>query len=130
VRADDKSKIALQPDPAFTWTLTGGRVVAGDTPAGALTRAPGEAPGAYAITRGTFSYGPNYTLTFIDGVLAIQPLPAPALPPTVVAGQTTPGLPGMPAETADPSMTRTMIELAQNPACQLNSSGTLICGGF
>jgi len=85
VAADDQSKLQGAPDPALTYRLVQGNLV-GQDGLGALTRAPGEAPGSYRINATALS-NPNYQITAIDGQLAIvavdsQPAPAPApLPP-------------------------------------------------
>jgi uncharacterized repeat protein (TIGR02543 family) len=72
VRANDVSKFAGQSDPEFTWTLTAGELVGGDTLSGALEREAGEDVGTYAILQGTLSAGPNYDLTFLPGILTIE----------------------------------------------------------
>ena len=55
-----------------------GSLVAGDSVSGALGRDPGEAAGQYAITQGTLAAGPNYSITFENGVLTIAPAPQAA----------------------------------------------------
>lgn len=72
VRANDVSKFAGQSDPEFTWTLTAGEFVGGDTLSGALEREAGEDVGTYAILQGTLTAGPNYDLTFLPGILTIE----------------------------------------------------------
>ncbi|MFN6936085.1 MAG: YDG domain-containing protein, partial [Tsuneonella sp.] len=74
--ADDKEKYSRDPDPALTYTITLGSLVAGDQLSGALTRADGETPGKYAINQGSLSAGDNYTLTFTPGTLTISVDPA------------------------------------------------------
>ncbi|MBX3501562.1 MAG: filamentous hemagglutinin N-terminal domain-containing protein [Alphaproteobacteria bacterium] len=86
VTADSHTKVELLPDPAFTWQLTSGTVVFGDLPTGVLTRDPGDTPGTYAITQGSFTYGANYALTFVNGQLTITPRPTNPLP--AIAGGT------------------------------------------
>jgi len=71
VTADAKSKNVGALDPAFTYTITAGSLVAGDSIAGSLTRGAGEAVGTYAITQGTLSAGPNYVVTFVPANLTI-----------------------------------------------------------
>jgi len=79
VTADSLSKIYGDPDPALTFAVSG--LVLGETPGavltGALARAPGEtvAGGPYAITQGTLSANPNYSLTFVPGTFTITPAP-------------------------------------------------------
>ncbi len=62
VVADAKTKTQLSADPALTYKATG--LVAGDAISGRLVRASGEAPGSYAISKGTLSAGANYAMTF------------------------------------------------------------------
>lgn len=59
-----------QADPALTYTVTSGSVVAGETLQGALSRAAGEAVGNYAITQGTLTndLNPNYDISFTGNV--------------------------------------------------------------
>ena len=58
-------------DPVFTYTVTDGFLVHPDSFSGALSRAPGESAGLYAITIGTLAVnkvhaGDNYNLTFVS----------------------------------------------------------------
>ncbi|MCW3849493.1 YDG domain-containing protein [Sphingomonas sp. LB-2] len=76
VSADNKDKYRDDADPLLTFTISSGSLVAGDSFTGGLVRAPGEAPGSYAITIGSLSLGNNYTITFSPGVLTIQLNPA------------------------------------------------------
>ena len=62
-------------DPALTYQITVGTLVAGDAFAGSLTRAPGEDVGAYAIGQGTLSAGANYNITFVGADFAITAKP-------------------------------------------------------
>ena len=86
VRADDATRIAGQPDPAFTATYEG--FVLGQTPDtldGDLdirTPANAQSPaGLYTLTPGGQT-GRNYDIAWIDGTLAVQPArPQPPLPP-------------------------------------------------
>lgn len=74
--ADNKSKYYGASDPTFTVAITGGAVQGSDTASGSLTRAAGEAIGSYAITQGSYTYGSNYSETFVNGLLTIaQVLP-------------------------------------------------------
>jgi hypothetical protein len=144
VTADSLSKVELLPDPAFTWQLTSGTVVFGDLPTGALTRDPGESPGTYAITQGTFTFGTNYALTFVDGVLTITPRPTNPFPP--IAGGT-PGnggngvLAGLYSPTGGGTVRSGIFRdidesgavdseattSRNRAACLINAAGTLIC---
>ncbi|MDG2527911.1 MBG domain-containing protein [Caulobacter endophyticus] len=76
VTADLGSKPFGQPDPIFGYRITAGALVAGDAFTGALTRASGETPGGYAITRGTLALSANYELTFAGAVFTIQGVPS------------------------------------------------------
>ena len=61
-----------QPDPTFTYTVTG--LLNGDNTSiftGTLSRAPGENVGTYAITAGSLSAGGNYTLDYTGNTLTI-----------------------------------------------------------
>src|SRR5215216_3077628 len=73
VTADAQSKTYGAADPALTYTVTTGSLVAGDGFSGALTRAAGEtiAGSPYAIQRGTLTAGSNYDLTFVGANLTI-----------------------------------------------------------
>ncbi|MBB4840785.1 filamentous hemagglutinin family protein [Sphingomonas kyeonggiensis] len=71
VTVADMTKLLGQPDPAFTYAVTGGSVVSGDSFSGALARAAGEQVGRYAIGQGTLALSANYLLTVIPGTLAI-----------------------------------------------------------
>ncbi|KQY54925.1 hypothetical protein ASD14_01810 [Lysobacter sp. Root494] len=85
VTADPASKPEGEADPAFGYQVTTGSLVAGDSLAGALTRAPGEAPGAYAIGQGTLNASSNYQLTFVGSTLTITEVPVNPVP--VIAGR-------------------------------------------
>ncbi|MBN2449257.1 MAG: carboxypeptidase regulatory-like domain-containing protein [Lentisphaeria bacterium] len=71
VTADDREKTYGDPDPELTHTVVTGPL-AGDPFSGALSREPGEDVGAYAITRGTLTLGPNYALAVTPGTLTIH----------------------------------------------------------
>jgi len=61
-----------QPDPLFTYTVTG--LLNGDNTSiftGSLSRTPGENVGTYAISTGSLSAGGNYTLDFTANNLTI-----------------------------------------------------------
>ena len=57
--------------PAYTYTITSGSLVTGDSFSGALTRASGEAVGSYAITQNTLALSSNYTLTYVGANFTI-----------------------------------------------------------
>jgi hypothetical protein len=71
VTADAKSKTLGAADPALTYQVTSGSLVAGDSLSGGLTRDAGETVGAYTIRQGTLAAGDNYDLTFATGTLSI-----------------------------------------------------------
>jgi hypothetical protein len=73
VTADAESKIVGAADPVLTYHVTTGSLAAGDAFTGALTRAPGESVGTYAIQQGTLAVGSNYALTFVGANLTINP---------------------------------------------------------
>ncbi len=73
VAADPRTKVYGTADPALTYSVTSGSLVAGDSFSGGLDRAAGETVGTYAITRGSLSAGANYALTFTGANLAITP---------------------------------------------------------
>ena len=116
--------------------MTAGNVVFGDMPTGALTRVPGDGPGAYPITQGTFTYGSNYALAFVSGTLTIQPQPTTTPSPSVplspgirVVGVTPPGaadhkplldpLPAAPLEI--------LSAVLPQDSCAIRPEGTLAC---
>ncbi len=69
----DQSKVYGSTDPAFTYQLTSGSLVEGDSLSGSLTRQPGENVGVYAITQGTLTAGPNYAIVFAGANFTITP---------------------------------------------------------
>ena len=79
VSADATTKVAGAVDPPLTFVANGFQ--AGDTGAvvltGALTRAPGEAPGSYPISQGTLAANANYTIAFTGSTLVITAAPPP-----------------------------------------------------
>ena len=79
-----KSKEFGASDPIFTYSVTLGNLVFGDTFTGTLTRDSGETVGNYNIIQGTLSLGANYTITFVGSVFEIL-----GIVPTVVANTTT-----------------------------------------
>ena len=71
VAAQPKQKVVGATDPALTYVVTSGSLLAGDTFSGALVRDAGETVGVYAIRQGTLTAGPNYALTFTNSTLTI-----------------------------------------------------------
>src|SRR5262249_39794040 len=73
ITADVKSKPAGVGDPPLTYQITSGSLAAGDSFSGALSRAPGEGVGSYAISQGTLTPGGNYAVTYVGANLTINP---------------------------------------------------------
>jgi hypothetical protein len=69
-----QQKIYGDIDPlAFTYSITSGSLVFGDTFSGALSRASGEDVGTYAIGQNTLTLGSNYDLSFFAEDFSINP---------------------------------------------------------
>ncbi len=94
VSADPKTKIYGDGDPAFTYQITSGSLVSGDTMAGAPTRNAGENVGAHSIIQGTLVLSPNYVLTYQPANLTItaRAITATAYPEVKVYGAPDPAL--------------------------------------
>ena len=73
VTADSKTRIFGTPDPALTYQVTSGSLVAGDSFTGNLARVPGSTVGSYAISQGTLALSSNYVLSFIGSSFTITP---------------------------------------------------------
>ncbi|GAB2517888.1 YDG domain-containing protein [Lysobacter humi (ex Lee et al. 2017)] len=86
VTANPATKQQGAVDPALGYGLTQGSLVTGDSLAGALARAPGEAPGSYAIGQGTLSASANYQLTFVGSTLTITAAPVDPVDPIAGIG--------------------------------------------
>ena len=88
VTADDKARFVGQANPLFTYVLTSGSLVNGDTFSGTLgTLAGVSSPAAkYDITRSTLTLGANYTITYLPGILTVSGVPANDPVRQVVAG--------------------------------------------
>lgn len=92
IRIDNKTKVAGQPDPAFTFMTLG--LVNGDSAATVITGQPartgGESVGTTAITRGTLALSAagavNYTLPPWFGVVSGTLRIVPSAKPLVVTG--------------------------------------------
>ena len=68
ITPDSKTKVFGAADPALTWSLTVGSLVAGDSLTGGLTRVSagtvaGENVGSYDILIGSLTASPNYSIT-------------------------------------------------------------------
>lgn len=81
VQADNKQKTFGAPDPALSFSITEGSLVAGDSLAGNLSRVPGDSVGAHGILAASLNNS-NYAITRRDGELSITP----ALNANVIAG--------------------------------------------
>src|SRR5205807_392749 len=75
ITADVKSKTYGDGDPALTYQITHGSLAFSDAFAGSLTRAAGEAVGAYAIHQGSVALSGNYALSFVGADLTIGQRP-------------------------------------------------------
>jgi hypothetical protein len=79
VKADNQTRAVGQPNPSFTWTVTG--LVNGDTVgsvlSGALatTATASSTAGSYPITQGSLVATANYALAFVNGTLTVTALP-------------------------------------------------------
>ena len=73
IAADNQTKAEGATDPALTFTITAGSLVAGDGPSGGLSREGGESPALYDILIGSLTAGQNYTIEFSPGILTIVP---------------------------------------------------------
>lgn len=71
VTVDDTRKLVNAVDPVFTYQLTSGSLVDGDSLTVTLSRVLGETVGSYAITANAFA-GSNYDITALDGSLLIE----------------------------------------------------------
>ena len=71
VAADAQLKGLGTADPPLTFQVTAGSLIPGDSLT--LTRAPGEAPGKYPITIGSFPAASDYDLTYLGSDLTITP---------------------------------------------------------
>ena len=68
-----QKKVSGDIDPSsYTYQITSGSLVSGDTFSGALTRAAGETVGNHPIQIGTLTLGANYNLTFISNDFIID----------------------------------------------------------
>jgi hypothetical protein len=71
VTADPKTKIFGDPDPIFTYRVSNGSLVGGDSFLGYCSRVPGEDAGTYAVLRGSLTAGNNYDINFVSADLTI-----------------------------------------------------------
>ena len=73
IAADSLTKGHGTDDPALTYTIAAGELFGDDQLTGSLARASGELPGDYAILQGSLAASSNYEITFVPGVLTIEP---------------------------------------------------------
>jgi hypothetical protein len=94
VTADAQSKVYGEDDPGLTYEVSSGSLVSGDAFSGALSRAPGEDVGTYAIGQGTLALGDNYDITFVGAELTItaRAITVTADPKSKVYGEDDPAL--------------------------------------
>ncbi len=74
ITADAQSKTYGDVDPELTAQVTTGTIVNGDEPSGSLARDEGEDVGSYVINQGTYTYGSNYSETYVPANLTINTL--------------------------------------------------------
>ena len=91
LRGGTQSKVYGDADPTFTYSITTGALINGDTFSGALSRASGTIVNSYATTIGSLSNS-NYAITFVPGQLNITkaPLSATVSASTKVYGASNP----------------------------------------
>jgi len=77
VSADAQTRVYGAPNPTFTYSVSGGSLVNGDTVGGSLgTPANAASPiGNYSITQGTLDAGANYALAYVPANLTVTPRP-------------------------------------------------------
>ncbi len=75
ITVDAVSKTYGDTDPFFVSIVTSGTIVSGDNTTGSMNREVGENVGFYAINKGTYSYGDNYSETFESNDLSITKRP-------------------------------------------------------
>lgn len=75
ISADVLSKTYGNPDPVFTYKITGGSLVANDKVTGLITREPIENAGLQILDQGTLTAGSNYHLSFINAWFKINKRP-------------------------------------------------------
>ena len=122
IAANDATKMAGDPDPALTYTVSGAGLVAGDSLTGVLEREAGTEAGDYAITQGSLTAGSNYAIDFTPGVLKIEGAPVANVAP---AGQN--ALRALPLPSEGKSRTNTVLVIdadslcpAEDKACRVN----------
>ncbi|MFV0645213.1 MAG: MBG domain-containing protein, partial [Sphingomonadaceae bacterium] len=94
VVADNQTRMMGLANPPLTWVTTG--LVNGDTLTGELATDADvhSGIGTYAITQGSLAASVNYDVTFVDGQLAVTPMPVAAASNVVPASLNGGGLNG------------------------------------
>ena len=100
VSADPKSKTYGTADPALSYQVTSGSLVAGDAFSGSLSRATDENVGTRAISQSSLTLGSNYALTYLGANLTIT-----ARPLTVTAVASSKVYDGTTSSTGIPTIT-------------------------
>ena len=72
VTATAKSKVYGDADPVLNAQITSGAIQGTDVVSGSMSRVAGEYAGVYAINKGSYTYGNNYTETFVSANLTIS----------------------------------------------------------
>ena len=75
ITADVLSKTYGNPDPTFSYKITGGSLVANDKLTGVINRERSENAGLQILRRGSLSAGKNYNITFISAWFKIDKRP-------------------------------------------------------
>ncbi|MGY5352231.1 MBG domain-containing protein [Wenyingzhuangia sp. IMCC45533] len=114
ITADAKSKVIGTSDPALTYIITNGALIAGDVLNGNLSRAAGENIGTYLINQGNVD-NLNYNITFLSANLEII---AASLIPITITADTQSKVKG----TSDPILTYTITKGALVAGDVLNGS--------
>ena len=86
ITADDQLRYFGDANPVLTYTVGGSGLVNGDALSGALDVNAGRTsvPATYQIQKATLAASANYALTYIPGILTVQP--SRAVPVALVAG--------------------------------------------
>jgi len=71
IMATAKTKVYGDADPVLNAQITAGVIQATDVVSGSMSRVAGEPAGVYAINKGSYTYGSNYTETFVSANLTI-----------------------------------------------------------
>ncbi|MFI5452272.1 MBG domain-containing protein [Pedobacter sp. UC225_61] len=75
ITVDAKTKVYGTADPALTYKLSSGALLAGDAMSGSLSRVAGENVGSYWIIQGDLNAGTKYKITLVSEKLYISQAP-------------------------------------------------------